>query len=196
MATWTLTSQQTDASTVAVTTTDHIWFNSTTDKNGNVVVGTYQDFIHIYDSTDTTHRCTTGGTVHVNNVKPLTSTTFSLNGGGSTSLAAGAPTTAQCSFKFNFSDAASVATSAGKFFFFDGTTDTNAMAGVLPQAIQQSNTAWPNFATTGVNGSGNALALADQAAATSHDFYIAVGVSPTSTGAKTVGKMKIQVTYV
>lgn len=71
------------------------------------------------------------------------------------------------------------------------------MTGVLPQAIQRSNTTWPNFASTGVNGSGAALALADQATpATSHDFFIAVGVAPTSTGAKTVGKMKIVLTYI
>jgi hypothetical protein len=194
MATWTLTSQGTDGSTnLTVDPTDHVWFNSTSDKNGNIVVGSYQDFIHIYTSNDLTHRCST---VHVHNVKPVDSTHYSLDGGGSIALDATHPTTAQCPFKFNFSDPSSVATSAGKFYFYDGTTDATGMTGVLPQAIQQSNTSWPNFASTGVNGSGAALSLADQATATSHDFFIAVGVSPTTTGAKTVGKMKIILTYV
>lgn len=123
-------------------------------------------------------------------MKYLTSTTYSLNGGGSTSLAAGAPTTAQCPLKFNFADAASVATSNGKFYAYDGTTDATAMSGVTVQAIEQSNTTW-----IAANGSGSAVSLANQSAATSHDFYIALSLSPSSTGAKT-GKIKISLTYV
>jgi hypothetical protein len=123
-------------------------------------------------------------------VKYLTSTTFSLNGGGSVSLAAGAPTTAQCPLKFNFSDASSVATSNGKFYAYDGTTDATGMSGVTVQAIEQSNTTW-----VAANGSGAAVNLTNQTAATSHDFYIALSLSPSSTGAKT-GKIKISLTYV
>lgn len=197
MASWTSTvAQCTDSSTVALGSnpTDHVWFNSTTDKNGNIVVNSYQDYIHIYDSGDTTHRCSAA---HVHNVKPLTSTTYSLNGGGSVALDATHPATTECPFKFIFSDGNSVQTSAATFYFYNGTTDATGMVDVLPQAIERGNTAWPNFATTGVNGSGAALSLADQATpATTHNFYIAVAVAPTQTGAKTVGKMKIVLTYI
>jgi len=184
MATWTVTAQLTTG-TLTVGATDRVWFNGT-NFGDNVVVGAYQTSTHISNSSDT-HQCSTN---HVNNVQYLTSTTFSLNGGGSTSLAAGAPTTAQCPLKVNFSDAASVATSAGKFYAYDGTTDATGMVGVTVQAIQQSNTTW-----VAANGLGSAVSLADQAAATSHDFFLALSLSPTSTGAKT-GKFKVSLTYV
>jgi hypothetical protein len=184
LATWTLTAQLTTG-TLSVGATDRVWFNGTS-FGDNVVVGSYQDSTHISNSSDV-HQCTTN---HVHNVKYLTSTTFSLDGGGSVSLAAGAPTTAQCPLKFNFSDGASVATSAGKFYAYDGSVDANAMAGVTFQAIEQSNTTW-----VAANGSGAAVNLANQSANTSHDFYIACSASPSSTGAKT-GKIKISLTYV
>jgi hypothetical protein len=185
LATWTLTAQLTTG-TLSVGATDRIWWTSGVNITDNVVVGSYQDGTHITNSSDV-HQCSTN---HVHNIKYVDATHFILDGGGSTLLAAGAPTTAQCPMKFNFSDAASVATSAGKFYAYDGTTDTTAMVGVTFQAIEQANTTW-----VAANGSGAAVNLANQSAATSHDFYIAASVSPTSTGAKT-GKVKITLTYV
>ena len=184
MAIWSLTAQLLSG-TLTVATSDRIWFNGT-NFGDNVVVSTYQDSTHVSDSADA-HKCTSS---HVHNVRYVAANTYSLDGGGSTALGASAPTTAQCPFKFNFSDGSSVATSGGKFYFYDGTTDATAMVGVTVQAIEQSNTAF-----TAANGSGAAVTLANQSASTSHDFYIASSVSPTSTGAKT-GKMKITLTYV
>lgn len=184
MATWTLTAQLTTG-TLTVGATDRIWWNGT-NFGDNVVVSAYQDSTHISNSSDT-HTCTTN---HVNNTKYLTSTTVSINGAGSVSLSGSVPTTAQCGLKFNFADGASVATSGGKFYAYDGTTDATAMAGVTFQAIEQSNTTW-----VAANGLGAAVTLANQAASTSHDFFIATSVSPSSTGAKT-GKVKITLTYV
>lgn len=186
MATWTLTSQLTTG-TLSVASTNRIWYNGAT-FGTNVVVSSYQDSTHITDNTDT-HLCTTN---HVNNTKFIDSTHVSINGGASTALAAGTvPTTAQCGLKFNFSDPSSVATNTAKFFFYDGTTDTTAMPGTTVQAGEGGQT------TTWVaaNGSAAALSLANQAAATSHDFFIFSSVSPTSTGAKT-GAMKITLTYI
>lgn len=186
MATWTLTSQLTTG-TLSVGATDRIWYNGAS-FGTNVVVAAFQDSTHITNSSDV-HQCTT---FHVHNTKFIDSTHVSIDGGGSSVLAAGTvPTTAQCGFKFNFSDAASVATNTGKFFFYDGTTDTNVMSGVAVQAGEGGQT------TTWVaaNGSGAALSLANQSAATSHDFYVFTAVSPTSTGAKT-GAVKITLTYI
>lgn len=65
------------------------------------------------------------------------------------------------------------------------------MAGVNFQAAEGGqSTSW-----VAANGSGSALTLANQVAATSHNFYVATAISPTSTGAKT-GKVKITLTYV
>jgi hypothetical protein len=186
MATWTLTAQLTTG-TLTVNATDRVWWNGAT-FGTNVAVSSYQDSTHITNNTDV-HQCSTN---HVHNTKFIDSTHVSIDGGASTVLAAGTvPTTAQCGLKFNFSDAASVATSSGTFYAFDGTTDATAMAGVTFQAGEGGQT------TTWIaaNGSGSALSLANQAAATSHDFFIFTSISPTSTGAKT-GKIKIVLTYV
>ena len=183
MATWTLTAQLTTG-TLTVGATDRIWWNGTL-FGDNVVVSSYQDSTHISNSSDT-HQCTTN---HVHNTKYLTSTTMSLDGAGSANLST--LTTGNSGLKFNFADGASVATSGGKFYAYDGTTDATAMAGVTFQAGEGGTTStW-----VAANGLGAALSLANQGASTSHDFFIATSVSPSSTGAKT-GKIKITLTYV
>ena len=113
--------------TLSVGATDRIWFNGAA-FGTNVVVGSYQDTTHISNSSDT-HQCSTN---HVHNVKYLTGTTMSLDGAGSANLST--LSTGNAPFKFNFADGASVATTNGKFYFYDGTTDATAMAGVTVQA--------------------------------------------------------------
>lgn len=184
MATWTVTAQLTTG-TLSVGATDRIWLMGAA-FNDDVLVSSHQSSIHITNSSNT-HQCTS---FHVNNVAYVDSTHFTLNGGGSTALASGAPTQGQCPLKFNFSDASSVTTSASTFYAYDGITDATAMAGVTFYAIEQSNTSW-----TAANGSGSALTLASQTAATSHDWYIALSATPTSTGAKS-GSVKLAITYV
>lgn len=186
MATWTLTAQLTTG-TLSVGATDRVWWNGAA-FGTNVVVGSYQDTTHITNNTDV-HQCTTN---HVHNTKYIDGTHVSIDGGGSAVLAAGTiPTTANCGLKFNFSDASSVATSGATFYVYDGTTDANAMSGVTFQAGEGGQT------TTWVaaSGSGSALSIANQSAATSHDFYVFTAASPSSTGAKT-GKIKMVLTYV
>lgn len=189
MATWTLTAQLVSG-TLAVGATDRVWWNGAA-FGTNVVVGSYQDTTHITNNSDAhVAACTTGS--HVHNTKYIDGTHLSLDGAGSAVLAAGTvPTTAQCGLKFNFSDAASVATSAATFYAYDGTTDATAMAGVTFQAGEGGvTTTW-----VAANGSGAALGIANQSASTSHDFFVFTSVNPTSTGAKT-GKIKIVLTYV
>ena len=171
--------------TLAVGATDRVWFNGA-NFGDNVVVAAYQTSTHISNSSDA-HQCTTN---HVNNVMYVAGTTCSINGGGTVTLSGSVPTTAQCPLLVNFADAASVATSAGKFYAYDGTTDATGMVGVTVQAIEQSNTSW-----VAANGSGSAVNLANQSASTSHNFYLAMSLSPSSTGAKT-GKFKVSLTYV
>jgi hypothetical protein len=183
MATWTLTAQLTDASTLGVNATDKIKLNGTA-YGDNVQVGQYPDSTHISNASDV-EQCTTA---HVNNTKYVDGTHVSLNGAASALLSS--LTTANAGFKFNFSDASAVATSAARFYAYDGTTKTTPASGVTVQAAEIGNASW-----TAANGQGNALALADQAAATSHDFYVALSISPTSTGLKAF-KVNIETTYV
>lgn len=187
MATWTLTARLTTG-TLAVGATDRIWLNGAS-FGTNVVVGSYQDSTHITNSSDA-HQCTTN---HVRNFKYISDSEYQLDGGGTTSFSSSAPTTASCSFLFNFSDAASVATSGGRFYAYDGTTDATPMSGVTFRAFEANGSITP--AWVAANGLGAALTLQDQAAATSHDFFIGLSMTPTSTGAKT-GKVKISLTYV
>ena len=195
MATWTLTAQGANGSgTLTVNATDRIWFTSGTAITDNIVVSSYNDGTHITDNADShIAGCTT--MTHVNNLKYLSSTTVSINGAGGVTLSGSVPTNAQMPFKFNFSDGASVATSNGKFYAYDGATDATAMVGVTFHAFEKGDTAWDDPGGGESNGSANALDLANQAAATSHDFYIGASISPTSTGAKT-GAVKISLTYV
>jgi len=183
MATWAVTAQLTTG-TLTVNATDRIWLTGSTFAT-NVTVASYQDGTHISNVSDV-EQCSS---FHCHNVKYLTGTTMSLDGAGSANLST--LTTANAPLKFNFSDASSVATSAATFYAYDGTTDATAMVGVTFQAGEASITStW-----VAANGSGAALSIADDTAATSHDYYIALSATPTSTGAKT-GKVKITLTYV
>jgi hypothetical protein len=182
MATFTVTAQLTTG-TLTVGATDRVWFNAAA-FGDNVAVSSYQDSTHISNSSDV-HQCSSN---HVHNTKYVASGTMSLDGAGTANLST--LTTGNAPLKINFSDASSVATSVGKFYAYDGTTDATAMVGVAVQAAEAgTSSAW-----VAANGSGAALSLADQGAATSHDFYIAISVSPTSAGAKT-GKFKLSLTY-
>lgn len=183
MATWTLNSKLTDSTTLTVNSTDHLWLAGT-DFSTYIVVGQFNDSTHVSDANDV-ERCTS---VHPHNLKYLSSTTASLDGGASTTVSGIANTNAP--FIFNFSDASSVATSSASFYAYDGTTDANPMSGIEFYAAEVgTSTSW-----VAANGSANALSLANQAAATSHDFYIGFSASPTATGAKT-GSVKCVLTY-
>ncbi len=186
MATFTFTAQGTDTATtnIALAATDKLGFYGANFGDA-ITVNQYQSSTHAESSTGT-HLCTT----HINNTKYLTGTTISINGGASATLSSTVPATTQCPLKINFSDAASVATSSATFWVDDGTTNTAGPVGVTAQAAEKWNTSWVNTA-----GSGTAVALANQAAATSHDFFILLSLSPTSVGTKTAVRAQISLTY-
>lgn len=193
---WTVTAQVTGAPNFTVAATNRVWFNGVGGAFGtNVVVGSYQDGTHISDNTDAhLAACTTG--THVHNTKFLTATTMSLDGAGSANLST--LTTAQAPLKFVFDTSdlggASVATSSAKFYAYS-TADGTPVSGVTVQAGEAAVTStWVSIGTTGAAGAG--LTLADQTSATSHSFYVATSVTPTSTGAKTTNVYKLALTYV
>lgn len=98
-------------------------------------------------------------------------------------------TSGEAAIKINFADASSVITEDAIFYTYDGTTPATPATGLDVQAAEVGDT---NF--TEAEGSGSALALEDQGASTSHDFFIVLSASPTSVGAKT-GKMRCELTY-
>jgi hypothetical protein len=189
---WTVTAQLTTG-TLVVGATDRVWFNGVGGTFGtNVVVGSYQDGTHISNNADA-HQCTTN---HVNNTKFLTSTTMALNGAASANLSTLLTTQAPLKFTFDTTDlgGASVTTSGAKLYAYS-TADGTPVSGVTVQAGEAAVTStWVSIGTTGAAAAG--LSLGDQLTATSHNFFAAISITPTSTGAKTTNVLKLSLTYV
>lgn len=99
-------------------------------------------------------------------------------------------TTANCPLKINFSDAASVTVTSHIFYAYDGSTTTVAPVGVTFVAAEQGDANW-----TAAEGSASPVTVTDDTAATSHDFYFLISVSPDSVGEKTSFKLRDELTY-
>jgi hypothetical protein len=97
---------------------------------------------------------------------------------------------AECTLKINFSDAASVAITGAIFYAYDGSVTTNAPTDVTFVAAEGGDANW-----TAAEGSASAVSLADQGAATSHDYYIACSASPDSVGLKDSFTLRVELTY-
>ena len=181
MATFAWTLQGTTGTTIGAT--DTVQFANGT-FNGKITVGSYNDSTHVKASGGTDSSASNSP----HNSKYLTSSTVSVDGGASTALSG--VSTANCPLNINFSDASSVATSSAIFYAYDGTTTTSGPTGVTFYAAEQGASSWTNAA-----GSGSAVSLADQTAATSHDFYILVSASPDSVGTKSAFSLRVELTY-
>jgi hypothetical protein len=96
----------------------------------------------------------------------------------------------ECALHINFADAASVVTENTIFYAYDGTTTTAVPTGVTFVAAEGGDA---NF--TAAEGSGAALALADQVASTSHDWFIVPSASPDSVGLKSAFALRLETTY-
>ena len=92
--------------------------------------------------------------------------------------------------KINFSDPSAVEVTGAILYAYDGTTPATAPANVDVRAAEIGDT---NF--TQAEGQGSALALADQASATSHDYDIAVSASPETVGLKSAFAFRFEGTY-
>ena len=183
MANWTLTAQLQDSSTLAVGTNNHIWWNGV-NYGDNITVGSFQDSTHVADTND--NQVDEPSAVH--NTKFVDSTHTVIDGGGTTALPI---STASCGLLFTFSDPSSVMTSGAKVYVYDGVEDVNAIDNITFYAAEGGvSTNWVS-----ANGLNSALALQDQNANTSHQFFIATSLSPQTSGLKS-GKLKIVLSYV
>jgi hypothetical protein len=192
---WTVTAQVTGTPNFTLAATNRVWFNGVGGAFGtNVVVGSYNDGTHASDNADAhLAACTTG--THMHNTKFVDATHLSLDGAASalnTTL-----TTAQAPLKFTFDTSdlggASVVTNSAKFYAYS-TADGTPVSGITVQAVEATTATWVSVGTTGAAAAG--LSLGDQTTATSHNFFLAVSVTPTSTGAKTTNTLKLSLTYV
>lgn len=162
-----------------------------------ITVGTWQSETHLGTGDPGTDAC---GTNHVPNVKYVSGTQFD-DGGGTETLNDTNLEATECTLRVKFTDASSVATSNGRFYSFDGTTETAEAIGIEAYAFEQGkgNTAWVQInddsANVGGDNSGERLTLSDQTTGTEHFFYIAVSARPESVGAKTQFDFGIALTY-
>lgn len=100
-------------------------------------------------------------------------------------------TDADAALKINFSHGVAVDLSDVKLYAYDGVDTANAPVGVTFQAAEIGDTSWTN-----AEGSANALAIDDSAAAAmSHDMFIATSASPESVGLKSSFKLRVELTY-
>jgi len=163
-----------------------------------ITVGTWQSETHLGSGDPGTDQC--GGSNHVRNVKYIASTQFD-SGSGTETLNDTNLAETECTLRVKFTDASAVATSNGRFYSFDGTTETAEAVGIEAYAFERgvSATTWTQFnddsANIGGDNSGERLALSDQSSNTEHYFYIAISARPESVGAKTQFDFGIALTY-
>lgn len=188
MATFTWELQGSSDTTIGAT--DIVQFAGAGGFDSKITVGEYNDTTHVKSSGGAND--SSGNTP--NNVKFISQS----GGTGSDSQADWGDGTedldqildAECTLHINFSDASSVTTESAIFYAYDGSTTTTAPTGITFVAAEGGDANW-----TGAEGSGSALALDDQGAATSHDFYIAVSASPDSVGLKDSFTLRCELTY-
>lgn len=174
-----------------------VFTGSGTEHDVPITVAAWQEGTHLGSGDPGTHQC---GTAHVPNVKYISSTEYDSGGGTEDLLDANLVET-ECSFRVEFADAASVATSSGRFYSYDGSTVTVEAIGVEVYAFERGvgASAWTfindDSTNHGGDNSGERLPLTDQSAATEHTFFFAVSASPESVGAKTEFDFGIALTY-
>lgn len=99
-------------------------------------------------------------------------------------------TTAEAALKINFSDASSVTTTSAIFYAYNGSSTATGPTGVNFKAAEVGDATF-----TDAEGSGSAVSITDDTAATSHDYFLVVSASPASVGEKTAFKLRIELTY-
>lgn len=188
MATFIWTLQGT--SPTVVDATDIVQFAAAGGFDSKITVGEYNDTTHVSSNVGVDD--SSGNTP--NNVKFISQTGGGAGdsqadwGGGTEDI--DAILTTECTLKINFSDAASVITESAIFYAYDGTTTTAVPTGVTFVAFEQGDILF-----TAAEGSAAALSLTDQAANTSHDFFIGTSVSPDSVGLKSDFALRTELTY-
>lgn len=188
MATFTWTLQGSTPTTIGAT--DILQFAGAGGFDSKVTVGAYNDTTHVKSSGGANDSL--GNTPHNNK---FISQTGGTGGDSQADWGDGTEdldqiTTAEAALKINFADASSVITEDAIFYAYDGSTPATAPTGVTFVAAEVGDA---NF--TAAEGSGSALTINDDTAATSHDYFIVLSASPDSVGLKSAFALRIELTY-
>jgi hypothetical protein len=138
------------------------------------------------------------GANHMNNVKYLTGTTMSVDGGAGEDITDTNLTAIECTIKVNFSDAASVALSSVLFYCYDGTTPATRHRASTCSALSAARLKRQveiNDDSGAQGGTGNGDSFESRSAATSHDYFVALSASPETVGAKTAFDFGMSLVY-
>lgn len=158
---------------------------SLTDLTVTVDIGAWQDGTHLGSGVPGSDQC---GSNHMNNVKYLTGSTMSVNGGGSESIDDTNLTDDECTLKIVFSHASAVIVTVPRLYCFDGNNPLVRATGVDMKAFERGvgATSWTTInndtAEEGGDNIGERLDLAEGSHATEHSWYVAVSVSPAVPG--------------
>ena len=149
-----------------------------------IQVGHYNDSFHIKTSlSDDSDAC---APPHLKNLKYISDTEVSVNGGASVALTSIAQ---EDCIRISVLSDTNIQVIATRFYVYDGTNVDNAPANVTFKAFKQGNSNWSQ-----PHGRSNALSLGDSTTpATSHYFYVGMSCSPVATGASSQFSSRIEV---
>jgi hypothetical protein len=183
-----------------ISTNTIVFCGSATDLTVPITVGTWNSGTHVGNGDPGTDQC---GANHMKNVKYVSTTNNTQFDNTGTTETINETNIAQteCTLQITFTDASSVATSAARFYAFNGSSETVEAVGVEAYALERVTgvTQWTmindDSGDIGGDNTGERLTLADQATATEHTYYICVSARPETVGAKTQFDLGIALTY-
>jgi hypothetical protein len=199
MATFTFSGYMGAGPAWADLSTNRIVFSSSlTDLATAITVASFQDGTHAGDGTPGTDQC---GANHMNNVKYVDDTHFSLNGAASAVLNDTNLADTDCTMQIHFNHGSAVAVSNARLYCYDNSTTTQYAADLDVYAFERGAGAssWTKIndasGVTGGDNSGERLDLQNSASATDHYWYVALSASPEAVGAKSNFAFGVALTY-
>lgn len=171
------------SSDTTIEATDLIQFSDGTFDNP-ITVSSYNDGTHVRSSGGSDD--SDGNTP--NNVKYIASGTADWGDGTENCSAI---LDGECTLKITVGYDTNITVTDITMWAYDGTTEATAPTNLDVYLFESGDTAWTN-----ADGSGSALSLSDSdTPATSHDFYVAMSVSPSAVGTQSSNAVKFAFTY-
>lgn len=155
--------------------------------------GTFDNPITVSSWNGGTHVRSSGGSNDSsantpNNVKYIASGTADWGGGTEN---CSAMLDSEATLKITVAYDSAITVTGISMYAYDGTTPATAPTNIDVYLFESGDTAWTN-----ADGSGSALSLSDSSTpATSHDFYVAMSISPSAVGTQSSNKVYFGFTY-
>lgn len=165
-------------------TTNVIGFYGSGGYGSPIQVGEYNDATHIRKSTaDDSDNC---NLPHMTNVKYSADNQVSVSGGAPIALTS---VTQEELIRLTVTSDTSISIIATRLYGYDGSNVDNPPANLTFKTFKEADTTWSTPA-------GRAAAMSagtSVSAATTHNFYVGMSLSPTSTGASTLFVTRFEV---